>query len=146
MSKVLALANSDKEFAQYLSSLPSYDYNMARFTDFIRPWLIQKMAENQNYKTATGYKEKEEQLSKVASLLDLYEAHLIQQLQEAGLDGASAFIQAPQQPYIILGTESEEQELREEKVDEAVILKVIQVPAYWLPSKPLGRELGNLSL
>lgn len=60
LSRLLNLAIQDQLIGEYLSSLPSYDYSMARFTDFIRPWLHDKIAENQNYKTATGYKEKQE--------------------------------------------------------------------------------------
>ena len=54
----MTMVVADEGIAEYISRLPPYDYNMARFTDFIRPYLLEKMADNEKYKTATGYKEK----------------------------------------------------------------------------------------
>ena len=54
----MSLVIADEDIAEYVSKLPSYDYSMARFTDFIRPYLLEKMTDNEKYKTATGYKEK----------------------------------------------------------------------------------------
>ena len=58
ISNLMNLVIADEGIAEYVSRLPSYDYNMARFTDFIRPYLLEKSADNEKYKSATGYKEK----------------------------------------------------------------------------------------
>lgn len=52
------MVNADEGIAEYVSRLPSYDYNMVRFTDFIRPYLLEKSFDNEKYKSATGYKDK----------------------------------------------------------------------------------------
>lgn len=70
IQNILNLVVADESIADFMSKLPSYDYNMARFTDFIRPYLIERMTENEKYQAATGYKEKQEQLTKITSALD----------------------------------------------------------------------------
>ena len=99
---------------------------MARFTDFIRPYLLEKMADNEKYKTATGYKEKQEQLTKISSALDQYEIFLKKQLEKENINDHGDFIQAPQQPYIILQSENEEEPtvVHEQIIDDKVELKV----------------------
>ena len=67
---------ADEVIADYVSRLPPYDYNMVRFTDFIRPYLLEKFADNDKYKSATGYKEKQEQLTKITSAVDQYDIFL----------------------------------------------------------------------
>ena len=78
-----------------MSKLPSYDYSMARFTDFIRPYLIERMAENEKYQAATGYKEKQEQLTKLTSALDQYDLFLKKQLEAEGVEEDGDYIQCP---------------------------------------------------
>ena len=56
IQNILNLVVADESIADFMSKLPSYDYNMARFTDFIRPYLIERMTENEKYQAATGYK------------------------------------------------------------------------------------------
>ena len=81
----LTLATTDETVARYLAQLPAYDYSMARFTDFIRPYLLERSAENEKYPSTTGYKDKQDQLIKVTSVLDQYELFLKKQLENAGI-------------------------------------------------------------
>lgn len=67
---LLKVAAADEAVARYLAQLPAYDYTMARFTDFARPFLAERHAENEKYQAATGYKEKQDQLVKLTSMLD----------------------------------------------------------------------------
>ena len=60
IQNLLNVVNADEDIAEFISKIPPYDYNMARFTDFIRHYLGEKMVENDRYKTAMGYKEKVE--------------------------------------------------------------------------------------
>jgi len=58
LQHLLSIAVADEVIAHFLSQLPAYDYSMARFTDFIRPYLAERHAENEKYQAATGYQDK----------------------------------------------------------------------------------------
>lgn len=118
----LAVAVADEAVARYFSQLPAYDYSMARFTDFARPYLAERHAENEKYQAATGYKDKQDQLVKVASILDQYEQFLQKQLKDEGIPEESDYIRSPVQPYIILQTGGAESEkvVLETAIDENV--------------------------
>lgn len=76
----LTLANEDEAVALFFSELPAYDHSMARFTDFIRPYLDERHIENNKYSTSIGFKEKQDHLVKVTSILEQYELFLKKQM------------------------------------------------------------------
>lgn len=95
LTHVLDLANKDETVARYLAQLPAYDYTMARFTDFIRPYLLERHAENEKYPAATGYKDKQDQLTKVTSILDQYDLFLKKLLRDEGVPEEEDYIRCP---------------------------------------------------
>jgi hypothetical protein len=145
---LLTQATTDQTVARYLAQLPAYDYTMARFTDFIRPYLLERHAENDKYPAATGYKDKQDQLIKVTSALDQYELFLKKQLEDAGIPDEQDYIRCPIQPYIVLQTGGQDCEkvVQDDAIDETIQLRVTQVGAFWITSKPKGKGIGNLSL
>ena len=74
---LLTLANADDDIAEFISKIPSYDYSMARFTDFIRPYVADRRADNEKYKTAIGYKEKVTLYDETTKMLVKYEEFLV---------------------------------------------------------------------
>lgn len=144
----LTLAAADEAVARYLSQLPAYDYTMARFTDFIRPYLLERHADNEKYPAASGYKEKQDQLIKVTSILDQYELFLQKLLKDEGIPEEQDYIRCPIQPYIVLQTGGQESEkvVQDRAINDALQMQVTQVGAFWISSKPRGCGLGNLSL
>ena len=148
---LLTLTGADEDIAEFISKLPAYDYSMARFTDFIRPYIIEKRADNEKYKTAVGYKEKVTLFDEISKMLDKYEQYLADQLKKSGIEEPSTeYIQCPRQPIAILGMEEASQKdpaiVHSQTIDDAVELKVVQVGAYWTESKPRGKGLGNVNI
>jgi hypothetical protein len=92
LQQFLTLATTDETVARYLASLPSYDYSMGRFTDFIRPYLLERHADNEKYPTTTGYKDKQDRLIKLTSIFEQYELFIKKQLEGAGISEEQDYI------------------------------------------------------
>lgn len=148
LQHLLTVAVADELVAYFVSQLPAYDYSMARFTDFIRPYLVERHADNEKYQAATGYQDKQDQLIKLTSILEQYELSLQKQLKDAGIPEEQEYIRRPLQPYIVLQTGGQESErvVYEAVIDDVVEVRVTQVGAFWITSKPVGKGKGNLSL
>ena len=76
------LAN-DEVIAEFFSELPAPTYNLARYTDWIRPYLEKQLQDAAKY-SGSGSKEKEEKITKVMSLYEKYEVFLDQKALKAG--------------------------------------------------------------
>ena len=62
--------------AKYLAEVPAVNYDAARFTDHMRPFLQEKFDDNKKNMASTGSPETEERLIKTMSMLETYETYL----------------------------------------------------------------------
>ena len=79
------LLTADEVIAGYFSRLPAPNYCMARYTDWISPYLAQQLTEAAKY-AGSGTATKEEKIAKVQELFAKYEAYLLEQLPAKVLD------------------------------------------------------------
>ena len=72
LSMLVDLFNEDEAIMEYFSNLPGVTYQYARYTDWIKPFLMKVM--NGPGSTATSLKEK---ATLIFSKYDVYEAYLL---------------------------------------------------------------------
>lgn len=84
LQSLVGLLAADEVIAEYFSELPAPSYKLARYTDWIRPYLKRQL-EDANKFSAT---EKAEKIVKISSLFEKYEAFLERKAPASGAAGA----------------------------------------------------------
>lgn len=126
LETLCTLITEDSNVATYIARQPAVDYKTRRYTDWIKPWLEGRLAENQKLITAPGADKKAEELLKVVDLIDKYEESLIGTELPVSLG------------YVIVEAVSQKEVKKEIMCDGKLTVEVYQTACEWVESTPAG--------
>ena len=123
------LLAADEAIAEYFSNLAAPNYTMARYTDWMVPYLKKQLAETKKY-PGTGTEEKAARIVKIQGVLEKYQ----QYLDAKKADSVS---------YVIHEA-VEEKVVKVVDIDDTLELTVTQIGCKWRESRPTAES--NVSL
>ena len=72
----MSSVDSDPHLCKYFAALPGPTYALARYTDWIRPYLKEQLEDARKGYNGSHSAQKEETIAKCLSMLDIYEKYL----------------------------------------------------------------------